>query len=226
MSEADIQQEIIRVCRILEGKGLVEGFGHVSVRLNAETMLITPARGLRLVEAADLLVFDLSGQIKTGRLETAPLERWLHLAIYQTRPDLQAICRTHSPMAAALGVANQPLRPAHGFGAMLGAEVRVHPDNDLITDLTMGQNVATSLGAQAGLLLRGNGSLACGASLPEACVRAIYLEEAAWLQVTAAKIGGAVPFTLAEMKARARWHAVELERAWEYYSTKFAGEKV
>ncbi|HMR62893.1 MAG TPA: class II aldolase/adducin family protein, partial [Anaerolineae bacterium] len=154
MSEADIQQEIIRVCRILEGKGLVEGFGHVSVRLNAETMLITPARGLRLVEAADLLVFDLSGQIKTGRLETAPLERWLHLAIYQTRPDLQAICRTHSPMAAALGVANQPLRPAHGFGAMLGAEVRVHPDNDLITDLTMGQNVATSLGAQAGLLLR------------------------------------------------------------------------
>lgn len=222
MSKSAVRLDIIRVCQVLEGVGLVQGFGHVSLRLAGETMLITPARGLRLVEAADLLVFDLSGQLVAGRLETAPLERWLHLAIYQARPDIQAVCRTHSPMATALGVANQPLLPAHGFGAMLGSGVPVHPETDLITNLAMGHQAAATLGQQVGLLLRGNGSLATGASLPEACVRAIYLEEAAWLQVTAARLGGAIPLTPVERQARARWHAVELERAWEYYRAKFA----
>lgn len=225
-TEEAIRQEIIHVCRILEGMGLVEGFGHVSARLDNDLMLITPARAPGLAQAADLFTSNLAGELVAGPTEVGPpLERWLHLAIYRARPDVRAICRTHSRMAAALGVANQPLRPGHGFGGMLGLTVPVHPENDLITNDALGQMVAATLADGAAVLLRGNGGVVTGNSLRQACVRAIYLEEVAWLQVAAMNVGGAIPFTAAELQARSRWHDVEMERAWEYYCAKFASSQ-
>jgi ribulose-5-phosphate 4-epimerase/fuculose-1-phosphate aldolase len=220
-AEESIRQEVISVCRVLDGLGLVEGFGHVSVRLPDGNILITPARAPGIVRADELLTFNPVGGLVAGREGTGPLERWMHFAIYRARPDVQAVARTHSRMAAVLGVANTPVHTAHGFGGMLAAVVPVHPGNDLITDDAMGQSVAASLDDNAAVLLRGNGALVTGATLPQACVRAIFLEEAAWMQVTAAGVGGAVPFTKEELDARSRWHDVEMERAWEYYSAKF-----
>jgi HCOMODA/2-hydroxy-3-carboxy-muconic semialdehyde decarboxylase len=220
MSDKDARQDVVRVCRVLDQRGLVEGFGHVTVRLPGGNMLITPARGPGLATEDELLVFSPEGELVAGREGTAPLERWMHLAIYRARPDVNAICRTHSRMAAALGVANVPVRPSHGFGGMLGTEVPVHPENDLITSDAMGREVAATLGDRQGVLLRGNGALVTGATLPQACVRAIYLEEAAWMQVVAAGVGGAIPFTPEELAARQRWYDVEVERAWEYYTAK------
>ena len=221
MEEA-VRQEVITVCRVLDGLGLVEGFGHVSVCLPDGNILITPARAPGLAQADELLTFNLKGDLIAGREETGPLERWMHFAIYRARPDVQAVARTHSRMVAALGVANTPVHAAHGFGGMLGAVVPVHPENDLITDDAMGQAVAVTLDNNAGVLLRGNGALVTGATLPQACVRAIFLEEAASMQVTAAGVGDAVPFTTDELTARSRWYDVEMERAWDYYSTKFS----
>ena len=223
MTTADesIRQEVITVCHVLDGLGLVEGFGHVSVRLPDGNILITPARAPGLTRPDELLTFNPEGGLVAGGEGTGPLERWMHFAIYRARPDVQAVARTHSRMAAALGVANTPVHTAHGFGGMLGAVVPIHPENDLVTDDAMGQAVATSLDDSAAVLLRGNGALVTGATLPQACVRAIFLEEAAWLQVTAAGVGGAVPFTTDELNARSRWHDVEMKRAWDYYSAKF-----
>lgn len=222
MTEDAIRRDVIRVCRVLDDMGLVEGFGHVTVRLPDGNTLITPARGPGLASEDELLVFSPGGELVSGREGTAPLERWMHLAIYRARPDVNAICRTHSPMAAALGAANRPIQTAHGFGGMLGLQVPVHAENDLITNDEMGRAVADTLGDGTAVLLRGNGALAIGATLQQACVRAIYLEEAAWMQVVAGGAGGAVPFTPDELAARARWHDVEVERAWEYYTTKHA----
>ena len=220
--EEPIRQDVISVCRVLDGLGLVEGFGHVSVRLPDGDILITPARAPGIAKAEELLTFSPEGGLVAGPEDTGPLERWMHFAIYRARPDVQAIARTHSRMAAVLGVANIPVRTAHGFGGMLGAVVPVHPENDLITNDAMGQAVAVSLDNNAGVLLRGNGALVTGSTLPQACVRAIFLEEAAWIQVTAAGVGSATPFTTDELDARSRWHDVEIGRAWDYYRSKFS----
>ena len=213
---------MIRACRVLDGMGLVEGFGHVSARLPDGNMLITPARGPGLAREEELLAFSLEGERVSGEAKTAPLERWMHLAIYRARSDVHAICRTHSRMAAALGTARIPIRAAHGFGGMLGMEVPVHDETDLITNDAMGQSVAAALGNGTAILLRGNGAVITGGSLPQACIRAVYLEEAAWMQLVAAGAGGALPFTVEELHARARWYDVEVARAWEDYATKFA----
>lgn len=219
---AAIRQDVIRACKILDGMKLVEGFGHVSARLLEGGVLITPARGLALARDAELLTFGLDGECLDGDPSSAPLERWMHLAIYRARPDVFAICRTHSRMAAALGVAQTPIRATHGFGGMLGLEVPVHDETDLITDSDMGRAVAAALAEKTAILLRGNGAVITGESVPQACVRAIYLEEAAWMQVIAAQVGGGYPFTAEELQRRARWHQVEVGRAWEYYTTRFA----
>jgi len=224
MNEMDenVRQRIVRVCRILDGMGLVEGFGHVSARGKKDAILLTPARGLALVSEPELLTFDVQGRLLEGQEGSAPLERWMHFAIYRARPDVHAICRTHSRMAVLLGAARTGIRPVHGFGAMLGASVPVHDVNDLITTDAMGKDVAQTLGDAVAVLLRGNGGVVTGATLQQACVRAIYLEEAAFLQAAAAATGGAPAFTADELAARQRWHEVEAERAWEYYSRKFA----
>jgi HCOMODA/2-hydroxy-3-carboxy-muconic semialdehyde decarboxylase len=222
MENDAIYQTSIQVCRILEGKGLVEGFGHVSARLPEGDILITPARGLRLVEKRDLLVFNLAGTILSGNVSAAPLERWMHLAIYRVRPEVGAICRTHSPMAVVLGAASQPIRTSHGFGGMLGPQVPVHSEIDLITMDRMAQGVVASLGNNAAALLRANGALVTGRNLEEACVRAIYLEEAAMIQVLAVGLGGAIPFSAKELQSRSRWYEAETRRAWEYYAAKYA----
>jgi len=217
-----LRQDVIRACRVLDGMGLVEGFGHVSARLPEGGMLITPARGLALARQSELLTVGPDGACLQGDPASAPLERWMHLAIYRARPDVGAICRTHSRMAAALGVSRKPLRAMHGFGGMLGLEMPLYDGTDLITDDGLGRAVAASLDDRAAVLLRGNGALITGESVPQACVRAIYLEEAAWMQIVAEGIGGGTPFTSDEHRTRSRWYAVEISRAWEYYTSKFA----
>jgi ribulose-5-phosphate 4-epimerase/fuculose-1-phosphate aldolase len=219
---AALRQDVIRACKVLDGMRLVEGFGHVSARLPDGSMLITPARGLALATESDLLTFGLDGECLAGDPSSAPLERWLHLAIYRSRPDVGAICRTHSRMAAALGVARKPLRAMHGFGGMLGLDIPIYDGTDLITDDGLGRAVAADLEDRAAVMLRGNGALTTGESVPQACVRAIYLEEAAWMQVVAEGLGGGRPFTSDELRARSRWYAVEVARAWEYYTSRFA----
>jgi len=217
-----LRQEVIRACKVLDGMKLVEGFGHVSARLPDDAMLITPARGLALVQESELLTMGPDGVCLQGDPSSAPLERWMHLATYRARPDVGAICRTHSRMAAALGIARRPLRAMHGSGGMLGLDVPLYDGTDLITDGELGRAVAAELGDRAAVLLRGNGAVITGESVPQACVRAIYLEEAAWLQVVAEVVGGGTLFTSDELRARSRWYGVEVSRAWEYYTSRFA----
>ncbi|MFZ8338246.1 class II aldolase/adducin family protein, partial [Staphylococcus aureus] len=87
------------------------------------------------------------------------------------------------PYTVIMGAAGKPVQPSHGFGGMLGASVPVHSETDLIVNAEMGDQVARSLGNGTALLIRANGALATGADIEHAVVHAIYLEEAAHIQV-------------------------------------------
>ena len=137
-------------------------------------MLVTPRVALGLIRStAELVVVDLEGKKIQGK-GVAPLEIFMHTEVYRRRPDVQAICRTHSPMALALGVLGGSVKPLHGFGAFLG-EIPVFPKPYLITTRQLGEEVATTLGSAGGLLLRGNGTMLVGATLAEVVVKAIFL---------------------------------------------------
>ena len=129
---SDVRDEIVQACRVLSCFRMVEGFGHVSARVG-DRFVITPRKALGLIRSAEELV-ELDGQGRqVGGQGSPPLEVWMHLAVFQRRPDVNALCRVHPRHVAAFASAAEPIRVAHGFGANLGSEVPIHPVPYLVT---------------------------------------------------------------------------------------------
>jgi ribulose-5-phosphate 4-epimerase/fuculose-1-phosphate aldolase len=218
-SSPELRAEMLTACRVLHHFRIVEGFGHISARIpGTERILMTPRRALGLVTEAELIELDLEGRQVAGE-GRPPLEVPMHLAVYRRRPDVLAIARGHPRHVAAYACAGQPLRVAHGFGANLGAVVRVFEQPFLVASREMGEGVADALGDSEAVILQSNGMLAVGQSIPHACVQALFLEETAELQLLAAGAGFTPRFYSPEGAVRRhgddRVH--EPVRAWEYY---------
>ena len=219
---AALAADVIAACRIIDGKGLIEAYGHVSVRIpETDRVLITPRGAIGLIGARALLVVDLRGRVVAGR-GTPPLELPMHTSVYRRRPAVQALVRTHSPAALAWGILGRPLRPVHGHGSFLGAEVPVFSKVDLIATEALGEEVADTLGSAEAVLLRGNGTLVTGATLHEACVKAVWLEESAKIQCQAAAVGPPMIMTADEVRERIDVPYDHYGRAWSFYRTRFA----
>lgn len=217
MWDEELTQIILKACRVMTQRGLVEGFGHVSARADDGSFVITARKALVLVRRSDLVQVNLSGERVEGG-PRPPVETQLHAAIYRSRPDVGAICRAHSDHVSAFGIAGKAIRPVHGFGCHLGPEVPVFPTWDLISTRALGEAVARALGQGPGIILRGNGWVVVGADVREACVRAIFLDESARLQVLASRLGECIFPGPEEVDARRRSDLPhEPIRAWEFY---------
>jgi ribulose-5-phosphate 4-epimerase/fuculose-1-phosphate aldolase len=218
-STGALRAEMITACRVLSHFRIVEGFGHVSARLPNDRILMTPRRALGLVSEAELIELDMDGKQVAGEGGRPALEVPMHLAVYRRRPDVMAIARGHPRHVAAYACAGRPLQVAHGFGANLGAVVRVFEQPFLVANREMGEGVADALGDSEAVILQSNGMLAVGQSIPHACVQALFLEETAELQVLA-EAAGFKPRTYS-VEGAARRHGDdrvhEPIRAWEYY---------
>jgi len=219
-----IRKDIISACRILTYKQLVEGFGHVSARIpGTDRFLLTPRIGLALVRESELLTINLDGELVEGS-HAAPSEAWLHTAIMKAKPRINVITRIHARVANIFSVTDRRLEPVHNHGSFFAGGVPVYSTPDLITTQKLGAEVARTLGDGPAVLLRGNGQVTVGRTIPEAVMMAIYLEEAAEILYGALQIGKPVPLTLDESKQRQveALPPVDLERAWNYFKNRSA----
>jgi len=141
----------------------------------------------------------------------------MHAAIYAARPDVAAICRTHSPAAVLAGVRGKVPPLTHGLGGLAG-EVRLCDRVDLVTDLAAGEETAAALGPADCLLIRANGAVATGATLAEAVVRARYLEERCLVSGDAPAGAG---MGSGDFESRSRWFAKESARAWAWMRWRY-----
>lgn len=220
-----LRQDIVSACGILSRKKLVEGFGHVSARIpGSELFLLTPRIGLALVKQSDLLTMNLRGEIVEGR-HPAPSEAWLHIALLRAKPRIHAITRIHARVANIFSVAGRKLEPVHNHGSFFAGGVPVFHTPDLITTAELGDSVARALGDKPAILLRGNGQVTVGKTIPEAVMMAIYLEEAAEVLYGALQIGTPIPLTPDESKQRQieALPPVDLERAWNFFKSRVDG---
>lgn len=206
--------EVATVARLLAAAGLVEAFGHVSARLGGGGFAITSTAPLGRATAAETLACDEGGR-PLGDGGGLPLETPLHAAIYAARDDVGAICRTHSPAAVAAGAGGEVPPVAHGLGGLSG-RIALFDDPQLVTDGERAAAAAAALGAGDCLLIRGNGAVATGTSLPEAAVRAWYLEERArvWR-------AGQLELAADALEERSRHYPAEAERAWSWLRWRF-----
>ena len=213
--------------RILYHEGVVDGFGHVSVRHDRSPAHFLLARNMApaLVTPADILTFDLDGQALDAGDRRVYLERFIHAEIYRARTDVVAVVHSHSPSVIPFAATRTPLRPIYHMSGFLGAgsalfEIRdVAGDSDLlIRNAELGRALAASLGGNAAVLMRGHGSTVVGTSLQQVVYRAIYAETNARLQMQAMALGDVTYLNEREAALAAATNDTQLARVWELWT--------
>jgi HCOMODA/2-hydroxy-3-carboxy-muconic semialdehyde decarboxylase len=226
-------EELVAANRILGHEGVVDAFGHVSMRhpQNPERYFLSRARAPQLIEAGDIMEFALDGTPIDARGRSPYLERYIHSALYESRSDIQAVVHSHSRAVVPFGVGGEKIRPLMHNCAPIGAEVPIWDsrtkfgDTDLlVSNLAMGRNLAKFMRDSPSALLRGHGSVAAARSLRLAVYIAIALQTSAELQAEASRYDDVIFLSAGEIeKGSAMVRAAPdkpmagLDRAWEYW---------
>jgi ribulose-5-phosphate 4-epimerase/fuculose-1-phosphate aldolase len=226
-------EDLVAANRILADQGLLDGWGHVSVRHNRDSNRFLMARGVaaQLVTAKDILEFDLDSRpVDTHGLPMSALftERYIHGEIYKLRPDVIAIVHTHAPSLIPFGVTKVPLRPMYHRSAFISFGIPVFEIRErsgmtdmLIRNATLGHNLAEALGDHPAALMRGHGAVITGPSLPRVVSRTIFLSLNATLQAQAMGMGA--PITYMDPEEARKIEEREghgLARTWEGWKQK------
>jgi ribulose-5-phosphate 4-epimerase/fuculose-1-phosphate aldolase len=224
--EPALVDKLVLANRILYRLGVVDGFGHASVRHEKSPGHFLLARNMApgLVRRDDIVTFDLDGTSLDPQGRRVYLERFIHGEIYRARADVQAVVHSHSPSVIPFGVTGQPLRPVFHMSGFLGGgsslfEIReVAGDTDmLISNNKLGAALAHTLGPRSLVLMRGHGSTVVGSSIEQAVYRAYFVEINARLQLQAKSLGEVNYLNEQEAAKAAATNDTQVGRAWELW---------
>jgi HCOMODA/2-hydroxy-3-carboxy-muconic semialdehyde decarboxylase len=219
------RRELADANHVLVDQGILDGFGHVSVRSAEDPDTFLLARNLApgLVQPDDVQVFTFDGETDDPRKPY--LERYIHAEIYRARPDVHAVVHSHSAAVIPFGVSSVPLRPVLHMAGFLAPQVPVFEARETLgtgSDLLVGSSasgvaLAEALGSAAVVLMRGHGSTSVAASLPEVVYRAVYTEVNASVQADALRLGECTYLTDEEAAATVATNTPQIGRAWQYW---------
>jgi len=225
----DLKKELVAANRILGHEGILDAFGHVSVRHpeNSGHFLLCRARSPENVEVADVLEFDSEGEL-AGDADVIPyVERFIHAGVYEARPDVLAVCHNHAISFLPFSISRSArLRATISASRMLGDGVPVWDIADdfggstdlLVRNMAQGRSLARVLGPGPAALMRGHGSVVAGSSLRQLTDRCLIMDRAATAQLGAMTLGAERSFTEAELAPHADLPAGATadDRVWEY----------
>jgi HCOMODA/2-hydroxy-3-carboxy-muconic semialdehyde decarboxylase len=232
---SDLQRAIIDLVianRILANEGVVDAYGHVSMRhpTNPEHFILSRSRSPELVEEGDILEFTLDGKVVGDDRRPPYLERFIHGGIYESRPEILAVVHSHAEETLPYGITNVPLKPVTHVGGLVGPTVPVwdisekfgDETNLLVVNTDQGRDLAKRLGKEKVALMRGHGFAAAGMTIQEAVRIAIYLPVNARVLTTAMMLNANAikPLSAGEVERRRLYDpkASESWRAWEYWA--------
>lgn len=222
--------DLVVANHILVNEGILDGFGHISVRHDREPGRFLIARSMApgLVTADDIVACDFDGEVHDARGRKTYVERFIHSEIYRARPDVMAIIHSHSPAVIPFGVTGARLRPICHMSGFLGAQTPVfeirHSAGEasdlLIRNQALGKALADNLGSSAVALLRGHGNVVVGVSIQQVVFRAIYTESNARLQSEAMRLGEINFLTPQEAQASSDMNDEHLDRPWQVWKKR------
>jgi HCOMODA/2-hydroxy-3-carboxy-muconic semialdehyde decarboxylase len=224
-------EDLVTAYRILAEEGVLDAFGHVSVRHDRDPnrYLLSRSVAPALVNEEDFIEYDLDSNPVNARGRSQFSERFIHGQIYKVRKDVNAVVHSHSPSVVPFGASTVPLRPVYHMAAFIGEGL---PTFDIrkaagMTDMLVsnperGRALADTLASRPAVLMRGHGVVVVGASLPFAVGRSVYLELNARIQTQAVTLGGRITYLDPE-EAKNVLDAGEnggYQRAWELWRRK------
>jgi ribulose-5-phosphate 4-epimerase/fuculose-1-phosphate aldolase len=219
--------ELVTANRILAREGVVDSFGHVSIRHpdRPDRYLLSRARAPECIEVDDLMEFTCDGAAIDAAGRKPYAERFIHGAVYDARPTVQAIVHHHSPSVIPFSVTEALLSPVMHMCAGIGTRIPTWDSrasfgdtNLLVTNVDMATELAAALGDRPVILMRGHGCVVAGLSLREVVFNSIYLQLNADLQMKASGLGDITFLSEGEVAAVLRTRgSFTFERAWEFW---------
>ncbi len=202
--DRSVLQDLVYANHICADQGVLDGYGHCSVRHPNAPDRYFLARSLSpaVITVDDIMEYDLDSNPVDQRGRLMYLERCIHGEIYKARPDVSAIVHSHSPTVVPFSVVPKvPLRPICHMSAFLAEGVPNFEIRDgfgmtdlLIRDNRLGRALAETLGKKNVALMRGHGNVCVGPNIMTAVYRAIYTEVNAKLQAQAMALGDDIVF--------------------------------
>jgi ribulose-5-phosphate 4-epimerase/fuculose-1-phosphate aldolase len=230
--------DLVAANRILFAEGVLDGFGHVSVRhdLHQQHFLLSRSVAPALVTESDILCFGLDGEVLDGFGKQLYVERFIHSEIYARYPNIKAVVHSHSQAVIPFGSTTLALRPMFHMSAFLGAGVPVFEIREtggdgtdiLIRSRELGSALAAKLEGSSVILMRGHGNVVTGRTVRQAVFRAIYTQVNARLQLDALRLANGQVTYLNEREAAAASASVDgsdtaVDRAWDLWRARALG---
>jgi ribulose-5-phosphate 4-epimerase/fuculose-1-phosphate aldolase len=225
--------EVVLANHILAMTGVVDAYGHVSVRSqrNPSHFLLARSRPPGVITPADIVEYDFDSKAVDGNDAGGYAERFIHGEIYRARADVMAVVHSHPLDVIAFGVTGVPLRPLFHMAGFIGDPPPVFEIRNaggmtdmLIRNPDLGKALAKTLANRNVVLLRGHGAVVAAPSLHMAVGMAYYLIENAKLQEQAIRLGGGKVTYLDPEEAKQAGSQDGFERAWTLWKAQAAAK--
>ncbi|GAA0942481.1 class II aldolase/adducin family protein [Pseudonocardia zijingensis] len=225
-------RDLVIANRVLANEGVLDAYGHVSVRHpdDPQRYLLSRSLGPEHVTPDDIVEFTLDG---TAVSDDRPpyLERFIHGAVYAARPEVGAVVHGHTAAVLPYTITDVPLRAVVHDASDIGSHIprwdireEFGDDTDmLVRSEEMGKSLARRLGDHSVVLMRGHGFAAAGRSLVMTVRMCVYLGRNAQVQTIAAAAGGeVVALTDGEIAARRAYDpdSPAMRRGWNAWAER------
>lgn len=234
MNEHQLRELVAQSCRVLGKLNLTkEPSGHVSARLPGQDKVLIKARGpeesgLRFVTARDIITVDLDGKKISGDDGLAsPQEVFIHTWLYKTRPDVQCVVHVHPLTVVLFTICNKPLLPLFGAYDPSGLRLAMgglasYSRSITVSSEQLGQEFSQAMGDKRACLMRGHGITSVGASVEQATLTAIKLNELAEVNYRAWLLGTPEPIPQEDIdvimrSAGGNKESDHTKSGWRYY---------
>jgi L-fuculose-phosphate aldolase len=188
--ESTLRDDIVEVGRRMYARGYTaSNDGNISVRLDANRLLMTPKSVCKGFMTADMMcITDLEGRKLEGTRDPSS-EMLMHLEVYRRRPDVHAVVHAHPPTATGFAVAGIPLTRA--VLAEVLATLGSIPIAEYATPSTkeLPEAVGRFIKAHDGMLLANHGALTVGADVYAAYYKMETIEHFAKISLVARLLG-------------------------------------
>jgi HCOMODA/2-hydroxy-3-carboxy-muconic semialdehyde decarboxylase len=227
----DRLEDLIAGNKILYHYGIVDAFGHISVRHDADPNTYVMSRHLApgLVTPADLITYDLDSNPLEPTTHRLYSERYIHGEIYKRRPDVQSVVHCHAPPLIPFGITKTKLLPVYHMSAFLGTGPAVFDiregfgmTNMLVRTAPLGAALAEVLGDDMVVLMRGHGATMVGKSIKHAVYRAVYSAQNAEIELEALRLGEVTFLAPEEADNYERYIDEVIHRPWAMWVREVA----
>ncbi|MBZ9820540.1 MULTISPECIES: class II aldolase/adducin family protein [unclassified Mesorhizobium] len=214
-SEEHTARMLRLACRAIARAGLVTAFGHCSARLDADHLLVGPPKAPGRIQVGEACtIVEINAPLPAGVLG----EVRVHQQIYRRRPDVSGVCRFYSPSLMPLSLMGKVPAARDVFSAYFAPSPPLWLDTRLLRQDELAAGVAEMMGAARGIVLRGNGAVTAGSSLPEAVALAWMLDQAGRVELSLHDAGGsetAMRLNAVQAADLGQFAGREVERLWD-----------